>query len=198
LRGARGRRHDEAVPTLEQRAAAAAEVHYSRLLEAGAPVDGAMVALYPPTHVAERLALSGGEPPEQLHVTLAYLGKAARLRELGRLRSVVAGCAAAMPPLTGVISGLGLFTAGEKPVTYASVDVPGLPERREALVAALRASGYPVSGEHGFTPHITLAYADRRAIDVATLPVTFRGLTLAVAGQRWNFPLRAPAAAAAG
>jgi 2'-5' RNA ligase len=36
----------------------------------------AMVALYPPSDVAEALAVDGGLPPEKLHVTVAYCGLA--------------------------------------------------------------------------------------------------------------------------
>lgn len=45
---------------------AAAEVH-----------TGAMIALVPTEEDAERLAIDGGEDPDQLHVTLVYLGEAA-------------------------------------------------------------------------------------------------------------------------
>jgi 2'-5' RNA ligase len=70
-----------------------------------------MVALYPPPATAEQLALDGGDPPEELHVTLAFLGKQQDLADPPRCT----------PPsrrgrphaaLTGTISGAGLFTAG--------------------------------------------------------------------------------------
>lgn len=37
--------------------------------------SGAMVALIPKDDFVKRLCITGGEPPEQLHVTLLYLGK---------------------------------------------------------------------------------------------------------------------------
>ena len=37
--------------------------------------QGIMVALYPDPHLADALALDGGESPDELHVTLAYLGQ---------------------------------------------------------------------------------------------------------------------------
>ena len=42
--------------------------------EADGPMTSGMVALIPTTEDAARLALAGGEAPERLHVTLAYLG----------------------------------------------------------------------------------------------------------------------------
>ena len=36
---------------------------------------GGMVALIPADHYLEQLTVPGGDPPEQLHLTLAYLGE---------------------------------------------------------------------------------------------------------------------------
>lgn len=41
---------------------------------------------------------------------------------------------------------------------YATFDSPQLPEFRQALVAALASAGITSPSEHGFVPHITLAY----------------------------------------
>lgn len=149
---------------------------------------GAMVALYPSPATALMLAQAGGEPAEELHVTLAFLGSAADVGDLERLQRAVGGFAATVAPLSGVISGTGTFTAGPEPVTYASVDLSGLPEVRERLVQALCGAGCEPSTEHGFTPHITLAY-DARDVQVPNLPLVFDAITVAVAGQRWSFPL---------
>src|SRR4029453_11534584 len=45
------------------------------LAAAAAVQTGAMIALIPREADAERLAMSGGEPAEQLHVTLFFLGE---------------------------------------------------------------------------------------------------------------------------
>ena len=37
--------------------------------------NGIMIAWFPPKELADKLAQDGGEKPEELHVTLAYLGK---------------------------------------------------------------------------------------------------------------------------
>jgi 2'-5' RNA ligase len=148
---------------------------------------GAMVALYPPADVAQQLAQPGGEPVEQLHVTLAYLGQAVMLSDIDLLKQKVAEFAARTAPISGTISGTGHFTGGPEPVTYASIDLPTLPAARERLVFDLNYVATP-SREHGFTPHITLAYADLNAA-VPNLPVTFDTVSLVLAGERIDFPL---------
>jgi 2'-5' RNA ligase len=149
---------------------------------------GAMVALYPSYEVAQTLSQPGGEPPEELHLTLAFLGEASKLGNLEALATVVAGCAASLPPLTGEIAGIGHFTAGPEPVTYASPDVPGLPEFRQCVSEALAGAGFPPTSDHGFTPHITLAY-DHIEPQVPNLALAFNALSLVVAGERLDFPL---------
>lgn len=150
---------------------------------------GAMVALYPPPDVAQQLAQPGGEPADELHVTLAYLGPAANIEDTDRLRQAVAEFAARTAPISGHISGTGKFTAGPAPVTYASVDLPTLAAARERLVFDLsRTAWLEVSREHGFTPHITLAYDDRH-ITAENTAVTFDKVTLSLAGERTEYAL---------
>lgn len=160
------------------------------LVEAKPPGHtGAMVALYPEPTVARRLAQDGGEPVRELHVTLAFLGKAKDLADHDRLKQVVEGIAASTPPLTGEVSGIGLFTAGPEPVTYASVDMPGLPAMRERLVAALKGGGWPAANDHGFTPHMTLAYDDRaRDLKLPNPKLRFTRLTLKLGDRSYHFP----------
>lgn len=150
--------------------------------------SGVMVALYPPQSVAAGLAQPGGEAAGDLHVTLAYLGDASELADPQRLATLVAAFAATCPPLAGEISGTGRFSAGPVPVTYASVDVPCLSEVRDDLCESLLAAGYILPSEHGFQPHMTLAYDDR-ALSLPAVPLSFDTVTLAIAGQRLSFPL---------
>lgn len=158
---------------------------------------GVMVALYPEPAIAAALRVPGGEKPRNLHVTLAFMPDAAdvdtdKLAEVVRRYAIEEGHV-----LRGQVSGVGVFTAEQgKTVTYASVDVPDLPAFRQGLVQVLDAAGFTLSAEHGFTPHITLAYKDRRNATVPNVPLTFSTLTLAVAGQRMTFPMTAPQAAA--
>jgi 2'-5' RNA ligase len=167
---------------LERLAAGAA------LAEAAEQHTGAMIALYPTPAVQRKLAIKGGEPVREIHLTLAFLGKAADLPDPERLADVVRGWAASTPPLTGVVSGTGKFTAGPDPVTYVSPDLPGLPAARERLVAALTAAGYEPADDHGFSPHMTVAYDD---VDVEppNLKLKFGRASLVLADRRQHFDL---------
>jgi len=149
---------------------------------------GVMVALFPSPATAKLLAQPGGEPAEDLHVTLAYLGDASELENVDQLQQAVGGWAATVGPLAGEVSGVGTFTAGPEPVTYASIDLPGLPAARERLLDALRGAGCDPSTDHGFTPHITLAY-DAQDVPVPNLPLVFDQATVAIAGERTSYPL---------
>lgn len=149
---------------------------------------GAMVALYPATDVAGQLSQPGGEPAGDLHLTLAFLGPASQIEDTDKLCRAVSGFATSCPPLQGEVSGIGHFTAGPAPVTYASADVPGLPEHRQRLVDTLAGAGAPPSSEHGFTPHVALAY-DHRDPQVQNHPLRFDHVTLKIGPKRYHFPL---------
>jgi 2'-5' RNA ligase len=73
-------------------------------------------------------------------------------------------------------------------VTYASVDVPTLPDARQRLADLLKAAGMPLSEEHGFTPHMTLAYDDVD-VDIKAKPVAFDAVVLKLGDSRQTFKL---------
>ena len=168
------------------------EVHKAELLTKAAERSGVMVALYPSPDVAAALAHDGGEDPDELHITLAYLGKAAGIGDTEKLKSAVAGFAASTAPLTGEVSGLGRFTAGPEPCTYASVDSPALPTARQRLVDLLDRAGFPPSQLHGFTPHITLAYDESGLTPPASVEhhqLRFGTVVLQVGSEQTVYPL---------
>ena len=147
----------------------------TEVIEAAQVSDTAtMVALYPPDDVAKALAVEGGEAPDELHVTLAYLGDTLpdRLPALElAVRDVVAG--SNLQGLSGQIAGSGTFTGGDQTVQVALVDLPNLPTFRERLVDSLKYAEMPASQAHGFTPHITLRYGDETVPPVPATDVTF-------------------------
>lgn len=152
----------------------------------------AMVGLYPPADVAQQLALDGGAPPESLHVTLVFLGPVSDTNPEA-LKAAVREWAANTPPLSGQISGYGHFVGNKDgdggKVTYASVDLPALPDARNHLVGAIERAGLEHSKDHGFTPHMTLDYAHRRP-QIDPMDVTFPAATVKLGKERHDMPFK--------
>ena len=164
---------------------------------------GVMIALMVPPDAADALALPDGEPSDQLHVTLAYLG---RLSEIGdesveKLRATLPYLAEAWRPIGGAINGVGRFSASEssdgQDVIYGAVDCPDLTEFREVLCNMLSIGEIPYKRTHGYTPHVTLKYintSDPMPIErLAPVPVSFGGLTLAVGNNMQTYEFGHPA-----
>lgn len=153
---------------------------------------GVMVAFYLPPELAAAVAVPGGEPTDQLHVTLAFLGEARDLTDPAGLQQAVEAWADECPLIEGEVSGVGLFTAGPEPVTYLSIDCPELPTARQRLVDGWL-EDQPVSELHGFTPHCTLAYAN--LIDQVQAmggeSLTFDMVSLVIGSDRYDFPVGA-------
>ncbi|GAA2411399.1 hypothetical protein GCM10010404_81650 [Nonomuraea africana] len=153
----------------------------------------AMVSLTIPADVAQAVAVDGGLEAGELHVTLAYLGKGLDEAALADAAVVVEQVAAASEPLSGIIGGIGAFPEGEDGVpAWVPVDVPGLAELRQRVVAALDEAGIWYAADHGFTPHMTLTYLEPGTplpSPVAATPVTFGAVTLAVEDDHEDFPL---------
>jgi 2'-5' RNA ligase len=126
----------------------------------------ALVCLCVPALVAERIAVEGGEPADELHVTLAFLPEVygeqdqdTRLRRSLTLALALAEGVRGFGPLKGRLGGLGQFPDSGKGVPFwVPVDVPGLVELRQSVVATLEATGFTVSHEYGFVPHVTLSF----------------------------------------
>lgn len=158
--------------------------------------DGVMVAFYAPADVAQELADANRTPPSDMHVTLAYLGKAGEVPDAGKLADVVEAFAADARPVDGVVSGTGRFTAGdpaEGDPFYASVDAPDLPGMRQRLITALTDAGFTPKSDHGFTPHMTLAYLPKDAptpTDTPNMPVSFGILSVAHGPDVYDFPMK--------
>lgn len=146
-----------------------------------------MVALYPTD--PEPLAISGGEHPDQLHVTLVFLGQARNV-DYDRLVTAVTDWANRTPRLHGVISGIGHFTEGPDPVTYWSLDAKRLAAAREQLVQTLDQHGLPNKKEHGYTPHMTIDYAIRKPPVLKGHKLVFGSAVIAHADQQTKIPFR--------
>lgn len=167
--------------------------------------DGVMVAFYVPSLVADVLvretARARGitpQPAAELHCTLALLGETDDLAT--SKYSILAGVeryARYASAIIGTVSGVGRFQTDEDDGTnalYASVDAPDLQAWRDNLVQTLAdQSGQLPANDHGYTPHITLAYlptgTPTPTLAIADIPVTFDTISVAWGAERYNFPL---------
>jgi phage-related protein (TIGR01555 family) len=158
--------------------------------------DGVMVALYLPSDIAAGLAMKGGERAEDLHVTLAYLGRDLPEIAVQRAIGVAYDLAVRTPPVAALIAGIGRFSASEtsggKDVIYASIDSPAITELRSCLCQRLCWESVPVSMAHGFTPHVTLAYVatDARSpvARLEPISVTFGAIVVAAGDAQVVLP----------
>ncbi len=129
---------------------------------------GAMIALVPSAEDATRLALGGGEPLDQLHLTLVYLGEAADIDGESRviLLDTIAQIADEAPPIIGNGFGLAVFNPlGDEPCLVLMVGSGGdvtniaLDDVHNAAISAAEESAIDTSlSKSPWIPHVTLAY----------------------------------------
>ncbi|WP_433357727.1 2'-5' RNA ligase family protein (plasmid) [Microtetraspora malaysiensis] len=155
---------------------------------------GTMIALMIPPEIGADLAVPDGLPVEELHITLAYLGKGLDEGTLSDAAVVAEQVAAEFGTLAGTVGGVGAFPPGDDGVPmFATVDVPGLEVLRQRLVDALTEAGVPVMSNHGYTPHVTLRYAqpgDELPDPADPIEVEFATITLATDNDdQQEFPL---------
>lgn len=173
----------------------------STTLTAAADVaEGAMIALVPSQADLERLAIPGGEPVDQLHLTLVYLGDAVEIDQTTRDEFIA--WARDMASVWTGVQGDGFAPAwfnptGEEPCLTLVCSGPDLAEMHEtALADATDIIDLPDQHEP-FIPHVTLAYA---AVEPGTMldmdellprvgPIIFDRIRLAFGGEVTDVPL---------
>jgi 2'-5' RNA ligase len=161
---------------------------------------GVMIAFFPSPQQQDELSVPGGEEPEELHLTLAYLGTVGiEVPDTAEAQIIaeVSKWAARVAPVSATLAGIGVFTADVVPVTYASVDAPTLPGIRQDLIERLTVAGLPALATHGYTPHITLAYDDLRNVLIPSMNLLFTSVVVVFAGQQTAIPLGGTAQRAA-
>ena len=162
--------------------------------------SGLLVSLWLDQAAAEQLAVEGGEDPSQLHITLSYCGDVAELGEAGVLEAVnlIKAIAARTPgPIVGRVGGVGRFlpspqSDGRAPI-YAVADVPGLSTLQADIARALTNAGIVPRGDHGWSPHITLRYAEPDDLTLPILeeiPLTFDAITISAKDEQFHVPLQ--------
>lgn len=166
--------------------------------------DGVMLAFFLPPDALPKIEAqwpkdSSQIPPLEQHVTLAYLGNASSLEESGlqaeHLLVNLRAFAETAKPVEGRINGWGRFNGDDADAVYLNFDAPTLPQWRQDLVDAIDLVAPPASN-HGFTPHITLAYVPKgEPVAMVEMPamvkLAFDTLVLAWGDTRHEIPLSA-------
>src|SRR5258706_34386 len=163
---------------------------------------GAMIAHFPDqalnllVEIAAQHFPGYAVPGSDMHLTLAYLGEAADLGDDDEMEmsNELDHLASKLSPLQGSINGITRFLDSDPNPVVVNFDARGFSTLRKVLLNSLRGQGVKPVLNHGFTPHITLAYlpADKQMPDVkfSPIPVTLNSLSLAVGQVRTDFPLR--------
>lgn len=157
---------------------------------------GAMIALVPSLADLERLAVGGGEPLEELHLTLAYLGEADAIDDEMRAKIIAATTQYFNEPITTETFYSTAFNPTNPDMETALVlGVKGenLVGPRDNVMSAVRGL-YSMPDNHSpWLPHVTLEYCDdvsRATKHVDKLgPITFDTLRFAFGGEVTDIPL---------
>lgn len=167
---------------------------------------GVMVALFPPDSAAAALAITGEQLPEgaspipasDMHLTLGYLGdleKGEVTFDHRWLLNAVMDFARNSVVVQGKVNGIARFNGTDENGQQALValfDCEYLPAWRDWLTA-----GLPIKRNHGFMPHITLAYLPAEAPTPNILPgpmeIVFDRIGVSWGGQVTLFALQGEA-----
>lgn len=128
-----------------------------------------LVAFALPAEAAAALAITGGEPIEKLHLTLAYCPYDGTPEQASRIEVAVGQWAAQSMPCWGVVTGGAVLVGGEEWACVALIDSYSIADLRESLVAHLQAVDIYPSTDHAFLPHITIGYVPTGS--TITMPV---------------------------
>lgn len=154
---------------------------------------GAMVALIPAADDAADLAVDGGEPVDELHCTLVYLGDAAGLDEQTRA-DIIDQCravAAGWDPVEADGFALSMFNPnGDDPCVVLGLSGQDLAGLYDQIVEVVDASA---EQHQPWIPHITLAYTDDAGMVAEVTDrcgvVVFDRLRVAYGGENVDIPL---------
>lgn len=167
--------------------------------------DGAMVALMIPMEVSEKLrfiadviglpANARQELAENMHVTMAFFPDFQE-RDKDKVLAGLNMIGAQFAPISGKIQGYGVFNGsnGEK-VLYATLDGVDIPFIRTAICEFLDNNGIEYGKDHGFVPHITMAYIPEdwqlpKGFEVTDIEGVFIDkLTLVIGDQKYDVNL---------
>lgn len=170
---------------------------------AAAEHTSAVIMLVPAAEDAERLAVDGGEPAEELHVTLAYLGEAANLGAAGQqdVIDAVSSAANGLPEITADIFSVAAFNPpgaedddGRDRTACLAWGLSG--DLIDAVHTLISEALWAVDTTEQHQPwhcHMTAVFSDDlgKLAQLATRvgPVRFDRIRIAFAGQHLDIPL---------
>jgi 2'-5' RNA ligase len=164
-----------------------------------------MIALRPADVDAQRLAIDGGEEPNELHCTLYYLGDATNFSEDARaqLIDLVREYVYDSPTLTVDGFAISMFNPPgtervdddmeREPCVVLGLSGSALTSVHDAVATAIEDHGVDLPEQHSpWVPHITLVYtddADLSAFTEKTGPVTLDTVCVYFGDDRYEIPL---------
>lgn len=145
-------------------------------------------------------------PAEEMHITLAYLGKVDGMSVdyLQQIKQTLGQFAIEYydeyegQPICGEVQGTGRFNHTEDNLSalYYTYSSSTLGCCREALMKTLSDNGIVDASGHGFVPHITYAYVPEESptptVMFPNLPAEFYKISLVVGGERTDYVLASP------
>jgi len=161
---------------------------------------GAMIALVPSAADAARMAIDGGEPVEELHTTLMFLGNAADWDDEARrdLIRQVQYASVDLTPVSARAFGVARWNSdGPEPAWVWNIgDGDGeygvrLADLHSAVCSPLYGHELIPSQHSPWSPHVTATYGDvdQDAMTLGTGPLTFDRIRVAFGSEVIDFPL---------
>jgi 2'-5' RNA ligase len=156
-----------------------------------AKATGGIVALFPRDDDAHALAVPGGMPPEELHLTLMDYGRDVRgLTDVELRRRLDSLVASHRQPIEAQVFGHGIFNPNDEPSTvYIVGDSPDLASLRQQVLSVSQELFGPLAQHEPWVPHVTAGY---RALETELTyvgTVHFDRIGLSWAGSATYWPL---------
>lgn len=161
--------------------------------------DSVILAFWPDIDAATRIRDRDGvwESAEDLHITLAYCGKAPDMTDAQIARVIDAAdvLSKEFSQLVVTLEGVGRFDNDKGSAVWAGVTSDQIHAMNARAKELLAERGMEADKSYGdYTPHMTLAYLEpdsESPIDeFPATPVLFRNLSISVAGRQAHLPLK--------
>lgn len=139
-------------------------------------------------------------PPEAMHITLVNGGMIEQIdADMQVVRDIVQSFASWFPLFPVKLNGIGRFFETQRDdgmtAVYVNVDAVDLSEQRQYLLQELRMAGYGKEQNHGFTPHVTLAYLPEDVslpdFSLDVIETSLNAISLVIGNKRENFSRQA-------